>query len=573
MPRSSRCAPSPPAPSTHRLRQLPRLAPALRVGGLVALPAQSVGVGEDAGATALGLALDATPDVYVLLDEDGVVLAANANAWQLCRSPDDPIVGRALSDLLPAATAARVRPALEAATAGRRLSADFPSDGGTRWHVAHASAGPGGILLHLHDVTRRHLEEDGLAFLARAGEMLAPVLDDRRLSRVVGRLTVPYLADWCLLVLDVRDDAPRLRATATDAALRRRLLALARREIAGLEDARVLLAAPVDGVAAMMQRGASGGPLPATLRSVASAVLQVPLVHHRSGVVGMLVLGRTGNRRRFGRIDLQLATALGSRVATVLDKARLYEAEQRAIRLRDDVLAIVAHDVRNPLNSIMLAATALGTPAADDPALQLTVRETIVAAAEQMNRLLEDLLDAGRLDAGWGPRERVSVDLVRLVEDAMQAFRWRAGEQGVRLETVVDAGSDLRVEGDAARLTEALANLLDNAVKFTPDGGIVTITAARLPAGVLLSVADTGPGIAPEALPLLFDRFWQAQASGRASAGLGLFVARRIVEGHGGRLTVQSAAGKGSLFRILLPARPLSRHDAGARAIVRRKRP
>jgi PAS domain S-box-containing protein len=517
-------------------------------------------------ATALGRALDSSPDTFLLLDEQGIVRTANANAARLCGRAEESLVGRPFLDLLPDSAAEVVRPAMDSAVGGSQRSADFRMHDGHRWCVAHVYPTPRGILVHLHDVTTRHHGEDGLAFLAQAGKALGPVVDERRLCRVLGRLTVPYLADWSLLVLHGRGRPSRLAVAARSRTLRRRLLALAEKEQAG-ERASALLWAPARGAPQVHRRppGTPDGPA-GGLWSLAASVMTAPLVRHDEGVVGTLVLGRSDERRSFGRADARSITALASRAAIVLERIRLREAEQRATRLRDDVLAIVAHDLRNPLNTIMLAATALATRLGDDQRLHETARQTIVTASDQMHRLVEDLLDAAQLEAGGGLRERTAVDIGELVETSAQAFRWRAAQRGVRLVTEPLTERRVRVQADAGRLTEALANLLDNAVKFTPSGGTVTLRAERVAEGVQLSVADTGPGIAPAAIPRLFDRFWQARASGRANAGLGLFIARRIVEGHGGRLTAESELGKGSVFRIVLPTRSAARGAVGRRA-------
>jgi signal transduction histidine kinase len=530
----------------------------------------------DRAAAALGLALDTTSDAFLLLDDDGIVRVANGNAERALGRGGDPITGTPLLELLSGPAAAVIRPAIEAASRGSQHSIDFPSGNGHTWYVAHAYPAPGGTLLHLHDVTGRHNAEEGLGFLARAGKALTSVLEERRLTRVLGRLVVPYLADWCLIVLYERGREPRVTVAARSRVLRRRLLAVASQDEETDEEADALLAVPPGGETVMLRR-ADRPPAAASagIWSLASSIVKVPLTHRADGVSGVLIFGRADARHCFRRTDMQLATALGSRVATVLDKVRLYEAQQRATRLRDDVLAIVAHDLRNPLHSIMLAASALAAPAAKPAAAEQTLnqaaRKAIMSAADQMHRLVDDLLDAARLDADWGPRESVLVDVADLVKTSAQAFRWHAERGGVRLETIVHGR--MRVEADAGRLTEAVANLLDNAVKFTPRGGTVTLTAEPVAEGIRISVADTGPGIDPETMPRLFDRFWQARKNGRAGAGLGLFIAHRIVEGHGGRLTAESVLGKGSVFRIVLPTRLPARRAAGARRGTRSDRP
>ena len=235
------------------------------------------------------------------------------------------------------------------------------------------------------------------------------------------------------------------------------------------------------------------------------------------------------------------------------------DALRQAIQARDDMLGIVSHDLRNPANAVkMLAASILADAASGRVPEDIVERVRVMQqAAAQMDTLIQDLLDVTRIEAG---RLRVSlrqVDPRLLVVGALEAMRPLAELSGVTLREHYDP--DLpEVGADPERITQVLSNVVGNALKFTPDGGRVTIRVQRGGRGVIISVADTGEGIPPEQLPRIFDRFFQVASEGpngpRHGAGLGLPIARGIVEAHGGSIRVESEPGSGSLVTIELPA-------------------
>ncbi|HET9684344.1 MAG TPA: PAS domain-containing sensor histidine kinase [Gemmatimonadaceae bacterium] len=235
------------------------------------------------------------------------------------------------------------------------------------------------------------------------------------------------------------------------------------------------------------------------------------------------------------------------------------DALRQAIQARDDMLGIVSHDLRNPANAVkMLAASILADAASGRVPEDIVERVRVMQqAAAQMDTLIQDLLDVTRIEAG---RLRVSlrqVDPRLLVVGALEAMRPLAELAGVTLREHYDP--DLpEVDADPERITQVLSNVVGNALKFTPDGGRVTIRVQRGGRGVIISVADTGEGIPPEQLPRIFDRFFQVASEGpngpRHGAGLGLPIARGIVEAHGGSIRVESEPGSGSLVTIELPA-------------------
>ena len=240
-----------------------------------------------------------------------------------------------------------------------------------------------------------------------------------------------------------------------------------------------------------------------------------------------------------------------------LERERLLDLEQaarkeavRAARARDDMLAIVAHDLRNPIQNIATAAAALAGTGADKHTRLLGI---IHRSTDEMERLIADLLDVAQVESGSLSITRSQVDLHALLAEACERFQAQALARNIALGREASAAV-AAVGADRDRLLQALSNLLDNALKFTPAGGRVLLRAASEEGAVHLSIEDTGIGIPSEHLPHVFDRFWQATRASRAGAGLGLAICKGIVEAHGGRIWATSTEGSGTTIHITLPA-------------------
>jgi PAS domain S-box-containing protein len=246
--------------------------------------------------------------------------------------------------------------------------------------------------------------------------------------------------------------------------------------------------------------------------------------------------------------------------AVLRDVSARYRAEEalhQAIRARDDMMGIVSHDLRNPASAVkMLAGSILAE--AEERALPADVTERVEImrqAAAQIDALIQDLLDVTRLEAGRLTVSARDVEPAPLVEAALNALRALSESGGVTLEATYDEPLPL-VHADPERVTQLLSNLVGNALKFTPARGEVDVRVQPYADGVIVSVADTGAGIPADQLPHVFDRFYQV-SSGRKGrrhgAGLGLTIARGIVEAHGGTISIESAPGRGTTVRFTLP--------------------
>lgn len=242
--------------------------------------------------------------------------------------------------------------------------------------------------------------------------------------------------------------------------------------------------------------------------------------------------------------------------ALALARANQYDKAQRAIKAREDILRIVAHDLRNPLSAIAMTATVmLQTPRVDDePCLHWQrFGEIILRRSDEMKRLIRDLLDVSRIEAGQLRVEIGECSLGELLTEAREAAQLRGTQT---LELVYDPElSSLRVRCDKKRILQVLGNLLGNAIRYTPDNGRIILRVAQQDSELLFIVEDTGCGIAAAELPHIFEQYWQAghNEQRKDGVGLGLFISKALVEMHGGRIWVESTPGQGSRFYFTLP--------------------
>lgn len=229
----------------------------------------------------------------------------------------------------------------------------------------------------------------------------------------------------------------------------------------------------------------------------------------------------------------------------------------QAIRSRDEFLAMASHDIRNLLGGIALSAAALrDTPAGEaGKAALLRQSQRIQRFTARMSLLVDDLLDVVSIEAG-----RLSVvprhqDATTLVRETLETFRPTAASKNILLHADVKPGS-LLGRFDRERVLQVLSNIVGNAIKFSPQGAKVQIVVEAVDPDIRFAIADSGGGIAPDKLELIFDRFWQSPQRDRGSLGLGLYIARCIVEAHGGRIWAESQPAQGSTFYFTLPAAP-----------------
>ncbi len=237
--------------------------------------------------------------------------------------------------------------------------------------------------------------------------------------------------------------------------------------------------------------------------------------------------------------------------SAIMERAR-YDELMRSLRARDEVLGIVAHDLRNPLNVIAAASSSLHQRLPD--LLSRRPVERIMRATQRAEHLIRDLLDISAIESGKFSIEKRQLDTANTLLAATES------QQGLAASSSVILASDLSpelpgIDADEERILEVLENLLGNAIKFTPPGGTVTVGATEQDGDILVWVGDTGPGVPAEQLSHLFDRFWQGSKGDRRGAGLGLTICRAIVEAHGGRIWAESVINQGTSVKFTLPKR------------------
>lgn len=416
----------------------------------------------------------------------------------------------------------------------------------------------------LRDVTEQQRREQEQRFLMHAGDLLADTsLDyERTLSRVA-QLATESLADWCLVYLG---EPPQLRLVevAHRDPTQREMAAsmrgffldtsrsyLARQTMEGRQPVLVSHVSP-EALTAMAQ---SAEHLQLLRRLTIGSYMGVPLMANNQ-LLGALMFISSISGRVYTPEDLRFAVQLGRLASLALENARLYQRARQSTEARDTVLGIVAHDLRNPLNTILMVTHLIQAAVAQVEWKNLSDAvnpklDSISKAARRMNRLIEDLLEVSRLEAGQTLAVHTSVQSARtLLREALETARPQAGQ----LRLILDLPTELPpVAGDRERLQQVFSNLVGNALKFTPPGGLIRLGARVEDRHVEFFVADTGPGLSAEARAHVFERFWQANRQDRRGAGLGLSIVKGIVEAHGGRVRVESELGQGTTFFFTLP--------------------
>ncbi len=270
--------------------------------------------------------------------------------------------------------------------------------------------------------------------------------------------------------------------------------------------------------------------------------------------LGIIQLWDKKDGAEFDESDQAILTQLSQLASVALENARLFRAAQDATRARDDLVAIVSHDLRNPVHTIHMAASFLLDIAPENDRRVGARRqlEVIKRSATRANRLIQDLLDVARIQAGGLVVDPVPVDVSSLVHEAVDAATPLAAAAQLRVSCSLPDFSPA-VSSDRERILQVFANLIGNAIKFTPKGGEIRILAIPDSSEVRFTVADSGPGIPAENLGHVFDRYWQAKSTAKLGTGLGLSIAKGIVEAHGGRIWAESPPDSGAEFIFTLP--------------------
>ncbi len=425
-----------------------------------------------------------------------------------------------------------------------------------------------GVILVFRDVSAKRLEESRVAFLARATQELNSSLDYKRTLSTVAKLAVPAIADWCAVDILEGEDVVRVGVAHVDEEKVRKVDELQRRYPADPEAPRGLHHILRTGEAQLMpeiplellqQSARSEEHLRLILELGLHSYMGVPL--KRDGkTFGVITFATAESKRTFGERDIALAHALADRAALAVENAALFRAAEHARqqaetanRTKDEFLAMLGHELRNPLAPISSALELLKNKYGDQE--QHREVEVIERQVEHLVRLVDDLLDVARITKGRLELNRRCVSVAEIVERARE-MAWPESKTPLH-QVHVRIQPGLELNCDPVRASQIIANLLINSMKYTPPGGNIWIDAEKTGESASIRVADDGMGIAKETLTQVFELFVQEpQALDRARGGLGLGLAivKGLVSAHGGTVSATSAGlGRGAAFTVLLP--------------------
>jgi PAS domain S-box-containing protein len=285
------------------------------------------------------------------------------------------------------------------------------------------------------------------------------------------------------------------------------------------------------------------------VQSVVIAPLRAP-----GRTIGTLTVFRDRQGRAFSSADEVLVQDVADRAALAIENARLHHETREAAQAREDLLAIVSHDLRNPLGVVLMSSAILLRSALPDKAGEQVKKqaEKIQRSAERMTSLIANLLDATRIQSGRFPVDFKALDIRQLVSESLDMLKELAAPKSIHLTREIAPNVPL-VHCDRERILQVLSNLVGNALKFTPEKGSITVRVAEEDGQALVSVSDTGSGIPDDYVPHIFERYWRGKRDGHGGTGLGLYICKGIVEAHGGRIWLESKIGSGSTFFFTLP--------------------
>ena len=395
---------------------------------------------------------------------------------------------------------------------------------------------------------------DRTAFLLEASIVLSSSLAFAENLGRLAELSVPRFADLCLveLVTEARP-VPRLIAHAhRDPAEGTRIQEHRWVHPPDLED-------PL-GIANVLRTGVSElhDPVEGGLRESAGflgknlrSLIVAPVVA-RQKIFGAITFASFGERRLSG-VDKELAELIGRRAGIAIDNALLFGEAQRTTQAMEDVLAIVSHDLRNPLSAIRLNTASLLRVDGPQQARVQRHAAAIERSSATMSRLIADLLDYSNIQRGTLALERRATQVSEILGAVSELCSGVAVERHVELEVATNGETERELEADVDRLAQALANIVTNAINVTPSNGRVRVSAHRDGAEMVFVVEDAGPGLSAEELARVFDRYWRSTNTNYRGTGLGLAIAKGIAEAHGGRIWGESEVGKGSRFHVAVP--------------------
>ncbi len=515
----------------------------------------------EAAARRIHETLESITDGFFAVDHEWRLTYLNGEAERLMRRRREEVLGRDVWDVLRNAAGSRFFYACHRAlTEGITCQVEEYYAATHRWFDSRIYPSSNGLSVFFQEVTQRKRTEDAQRCLVEAGNLLSASLDHEATLKSVARLVGRSMADICIVdIVEPSGEARRLEVAAARPEQAEVAARLARYPLRGrtrhlvLKALRTARSQLMPHVEEDYVRSIAQGPehLELLLSLDIRSLMVVPLLA-RGRILGALSFLRSEGAAPYDAQDLLLAEEIARRAAAAIDNARLYREAQQAVLARDEVLAVVSHDLGNALQGIIMGANMLAG-AVDAEGKAPYYVEAIRRSADRMERLIHDLLELHRLEARQFSIERRPAGLLPLLHEACQVLAPLAYAKSIELVVLPEIGVVPEFPLDAGRILQVLSNLIGNAIKFTPENGRVTVAVEPLGEVVRVWVRDNGPGIPEDMKPHVFDRFWQARRTRRKGIGLGLAIAKGIVDAHGGRIGVDSEEGKGSAFWFTLP--------------------
>src|SRR5262245_18128358 len=410
------------------------------------------------------------------------------------------------------------------------------------------------------DITDRKNFEINQAFLSELGALLGSSLEYELMLETIARMAVRDLADICIIdIVEVAGDVARLKVKGREPSLSplcnlfMRIPLNSNRplwfQMMGQNKRPILVERMTQEMLAYVFQDESD------LRVAREAGLQsamvIPLLRD-GNVIAAIILLSCSSSRLYGTDDLYLAEELARRDAASIENARLYFLARRAVKAREELLAVVAHDLKNPVIVIGLVAKMLRQSGELETAQLAEYSKKIERAVDKMLQLISEISDSSKIENGTFSVAPQAETLKNLILPAIDGMKPLAEAKHQIIEYHIESNLP-EVAADGRRVEQVLSNLLGNAIKFSRQGSKIVVSAREQDNSIVVCVSDDGPGIPREHLSKVFDRYWQAEETKRAGLGLGLSIAKGIVEAHGGKIWVDSELGKGSSFFFTLP--------------------